>query len=58
MCACVGGCHTQITPDKSRVAPDELIDLQITYSIPTPGLLSTMIEIQVRGHDYNGACFV
>ncbi|GFH11034.1 calponin-homology (CH) domain-containing protein, partial [Haematococcus lacustris] len=36
----------KVTPEKCKVAPEETVDLEVNFSCPDPGPLTTTIELQ------------
>lgn len=39
----------QVTPQRARVAPEEVVDLEVEFVCQGPGALLTTLEIQIQG---------
>lgn len=39
----------KVFPERAKVAPEEVLDVEVTFTIAAPGLLATILEVEVRG---------
>ncbi|MEW5311269.1 MAG: hypothetical protein WDW38_002999 [Sanguina aurantia] len=39
----------KVFPERAKVAPEEVLDVEVTFTIAAPGFLATVLEVEVRG---------